>query len=1427
MQRIGSALADDAVISLYGCETGSGTEGRSFVDGLARATGADVAASSTIVGAAALGGGWDLDIATGDGARLFASPSSLAAYPGLLAVNFTKGVIDPIGSIGPFEPRLKVGDFDGDGDTDILFQNGNVAGAGFGYFENNGNGTFTRYDNANSPGTPFATADFSGQQMAISDMLVVDYDGDGDLDIIDRDISGAGNTLGAWRNDNGTFTRVADPLGASGAFPSRMVFGDFDSDGDVDAFYQNGNVAGAGFGYFKNDGGGSFTDFTDATAAGTPFAGFDFSGEQLSPNSLIVVDYDLDGDVDIIDRNSGGGLGVWIQGSDSGGDGSPPTLASTTPSDNATNVAPDANLVITFDEAVTKGSGNIEIVRLSDGVVVATIAVTSGQVTGSGTTWTINPPANLAALTGYGVRIEAGAFVDLDGAIFFGLDDETRFSFTTGTLPPVIANLNGDTVTFTENGPAVLIDSGSNATLSDGDSANLSGGALTVSIATNENVSEDVLGLLTSGAVSLSAGVAVGSVVSVSGVAIGVISADGNGGDDLVVTFNANATLGRVQELLRALTYSNADGLDPSTAARGIHITLSDGTGGVSTVQTVTVNVSAVNDAPVVTLPSGLTANEDVATPLTGISFADPDHGGGNVTVTLSVPSGALAATGGGGVAVGGTASALTLTGSIANINTFIANSNVRFTTATNATGDVVLTVTINDGGNTGGGALTDSGTVTIDVTAVNDAPVVTTSGGTTASNEGTPAAVDAGLTLSDIDDTALSSAAVSISGGFVSGQDVLAFTRIPATMGDIVLDNYNSATGVLTLESPSGTATLAQWQAALRAVIYTNSSDTPGTGNRTISFVVNDGALNSLAGTKTVSVAAVNDAPVVTLPSGLTANEDAATSLTGISFADVDAGSASVTVTLAVPTGTLAAITGGGVTVGGTASALTLTGSIANINAFIAGSNVSFTTAANAAGDVVLTVTIDDGGNSGGAALTDSGTVTIDVVAVNDAPTVLAPGSIPVTEDVAKALTGISFADIDAGSADVSVTLAVVSGRLAATAGSGVGVAGSGSGTLTLTGSIADINAFILASGVSFTTAVNATGNVVLDIEINDGGNTGGGALTATTTVTLDVTAVNDAPVNSMPAAQATNEDTALVFSSGNSNRISISDVDAGSGIVSVTLAASNGLLTLQGTTGLSFSDGDGTNDGIMTFTGTIADINAALDGLTFIPTPGYSGPASLQITTNDQGLSGGSAQSDTDTVTIDVTPQNDAPVLTLPASATFLENTVNAAPQLLVTSSITVSDAEGFAAGGRLTISGMLAEDIVSIRNQGSATGQIGYNAATGAVSYGGVRFGTASTVSGSFVIGFDTAVSEAALEALIANLTYANSSNTPTASRVLSLLLNDGIENGAPATISVGVTPQNDAPSDLTAGPLSIAELAANGAIVGTIGAVDADG
>src|SRR4029079_11527176 len=137
------------------------------------------------------------------------------------------------------------------------------------------------------------------------------------------------------------------------------------------------------------------------------------------------------------------------------------------------------------------------------------------------------------------------------------------------------------------------------------------------------------------------------------------------------------------------------------------------------------------------------------------------------------------------------------------------------------------------------------------------------------------------------------------------------------------------------------------------------------------------------------------------------------------------------------------------------------------------------------------------------------------------------------------------------------------------------------------------------------------------VSLTVNDLGNFGtGGALNANTSVAVDVTAVNDAPTPVAPAAQSTPEDAPLIFRTSNGNAISVSDVDdadngtQGDETVQVTLSAVNGALTLSATAGLSFTfvdangigAGDGTADNTMTFRGSLANVNAALEGMSFL---------------------------------------------------------------------------------------------------------------------------------------------------------------------------------------------------------------------------------
>jgi hypothetical protein len=87
LAALGAALGEDGDLRLYGCDVGQGAEGRAFVEALAEATGADVAASDDRTGAADLGGDWDLEVAQGavESAGAFTAEAT-AGYGGVLSV---------------------------------------------------------------------------------------------------------------------------------------------------------------------------------------------------------------------------------------------------------------------------------------------------------------------------------------------------------------------------------------------------------------------------------------------------------------------------------------------------------------------------------------------------------------------------------------------------------------------------------------------------------------------------------------------------------------------------------------------------------------------------------------------------------------------------------------------------------------------------------------------------------------------------------------------------------------------------------------------------------------------------------------------------------------------------------------------------------------------------------------------------------------------------------------------------------------------------------------------------------------------------------------------------------------------------------------------------------------------------------------------
>ena len=284
----------------------------------------------------------------------------------------------------------------------------------------------------------------------------------------------------------------------------------------------------------------------------------------------------------------------------------------------------------------------------------------------------------------------------------------------------------------------------------------------------------------------------------------------------------------------------------------------------------------------------------------------------------------------------------------------------------------------------------------------------------------------------------------------------------------------------------------------------------------------------------------------------------------------------------------------------------------------------LTYTPAPDANGSATITVVLkDNGGTSNGGVDTSAPQMfTINVTAVNDAPTLNPLGDMTINEDAPAQTVNLSGISAGGGESQTLMITAV------------------SNNTALIPNPTVNYTSPNATGSISFTPLADQNGAATITVTVNDGGGTAnGGVQTVTRTFNVTVSAVNDAPVNNVPGPQTVVENSALTFSTANANLISISDVDAGVSPVRVTLTATNGTITLSTIAGLAFSVGDGTADPTMTFTGTLASINTALQGMTFAPTNGFSGAASLQIVTNDQGNTGsGGALSDTDTVNITV---------------------------------------------------------------------------------------------------------------------------------------------------------------------------------------------
>ncbi|WP_247881744.1 Ig-like domain-containing protein [Azospirillum argentinense] len=488
---------------------------------------------------------------------------------------------------------------------------------------------------------------------------------------------------------------------------------------------------------------------------------------------------------------------------------------------------------------------------------------------------------------------------------------------------------------------------------------------------------------------------------------------------------------------------------------------------------------------PVLTLPGAQTVVAGTAAAIAGLSVMDGDSA--TVTVTLTPGNGSLGLAGPAAVSTAGDGT-VTVSGSVADVNTTLA-SLVFTGTGGQTAGSIAVTVADGD-------PLTPDASGTLAIAIQSPPANVLPSSPTLVAGRSTEVL---GLEITDID------------GGTMT-------VVLTPTNGTLTLPLFGSATtsdlgngkvrltGSLedvnrTLQQLEFTATHNVTSASIR---FEASDDQPLTPDADSLLVI--GVLSS---------------PEHTAPTALSVISGVATAVTGLSVSDYD--SPTLQVTLTPTNGALALTAQGGVTLTQpSAGVWRLLGTQANITATLA--TLTFTGTTGETSGTIRVTTSDLGTLTTDAEATIA--VTIADPATLVAPTLTLPQPITLDQGLDTALTGIQVTDPDSPS--ITVTLTPSQATLGATAAGQASVATAGNGTLTISGSVADVNATLAALRITGATAATAT----VAVTVSDG-------LTTPATGTLTLPMVDVTPPGS-PTITAVSTDSAgtLPVTVTNTNR-------------------------------------------------------------------------------------------------------------------------------------------------------------------------------------------------------------------------------------------------------------------------------------------------
>ncbi len=646
-----------------------------------------------------------------------------------------------------------------------------------------------------------------------------------------------------------------------------------------------------------------------------------------------------------------------------------------------------------------------------------------------------------------------------------------------------------------------------------------------------------------------------------------------------------------------------------------VPVTVADIGGASSASFALTVTVTPVNDAPVISAQAAaISFAEDTsrALTLTDVTFTDVDSTSGFV---LFVGAGA---------------------------NFTVSGTTV--TPAANFNGALSVPVTVFDGS-----ATSSSFTLTLTVTPVNDAPSITAQNGATTAEDTARTVTLADLQVTDVDDTYPTGFTLIVGDGASYTRTVASITpssnfvgtlSVPVSVRDAGGASSNTFSLQVTVSAVNdaplitGQTTVSFGEDTPRALAVTDLTvtdvDSPsssfvlsvGAGSNytvsgttvtpaanfngllTIPVTVSDGTNTSAVFNLSATVTAVNDAPVITAHGTLRIDEDTTRTLTlaDLTVTDVDH---------TPPTGFTVSLAAG--------TNYTVNGAV-------------IMPAANFSGTLTVPVTVTDPSNAASWPFD----VTVTVTPVNDAPSITGQATVSFAEDTSRALAlgDLTITDVD-NTPPTGFTLTVNGGTN------------------------------YTVSGTTVTPAQDFNGTLSVPVTVSDGTTSSG-----TRVLTLTVTAVNDAPVINRQNTVSTAEDTARTVT----------------------------------TADLVITDVDNTTFTVLVLAGT----NYSFSGASFTPALNYNGAMTVNVRVSD-----GTANSNTFALAVTVTAVNDAPAAVADSYA------ANGNTLLTAATSVLANDSDVESASSTLVVS---ASDALSSRG-GTVTmamnGTFTYLPPVGAVS------------------------------------------------------------------------------------------------------------